>query len=59
MEHCLGCVARLVRILLGPGSMASSKLEKGVDLVVLGVHLSPRCDGLRCWPSSRKVARLA
>ncbi len=55
MEHCLGCVARLVRILLGTDSLASNKLEYGSELVVLGVRVGPRTSGLRCWPSQCKV----
>ena len=57
MEHCLGCVARLVRILLGPGSLADHKMVWGSSLVALGVFISPRADGLHCWPSADKVKK--
>ena len=37
MEHALHCVARFVRVLLGPTSVAAKKLACGRELDVLGV----------------------
>ena len=39
MEHALSCLARLIRILLGPLAVADKKLECGHGLVVLGVRV--------------------
>ena len=58
MDHALSCVARLVRLLLGPSSIANAKLEAAPELVVLGVYLIPSRRGLECWPSAEKVAAL-
>jgi hypothetical protein len=39
MEHALSCLARLIRILLGPSAVADKKLECGHELIVLGVSV--------------------
>jgi hypothetical protein len=37
MEHALRCLARLIRVLLGPSAVANKKLAFGKRLDVLGV----------------------
>ena len=46
MQHALECVARLVRILLGPTAVAEEKLACGMRLDVLGVR---KCALERKW----------
>jgi len=38
MEHALQCLARLIRLLLGPTAVAADKLACGKKLDVLGVR---------------------
>ena len=50
MKHALQCLARLIRVLLGPTAVADEKLAYGKSLDVLGVSmmlLGPAsvCDG--------------
>lgn len=40
MEHAMQCVARVLRVLMGPSSVASDKVSCGRSLIVLGVELS-------------------
>jgi hypothetical protein len=40
MEHALDCLARLLRLILGPGAAAPDKLEFGEELVILGVRFA-------------------
>lgn len=37
MEHALQCLARLIRVLLGPTAVADKKLACGKCLDILGV----------------------
>ena len=37
VEHGLECFVRLVRALLGPTAIADSKVESGIELVILGI----------------------
>ena len=46
-EHAMGCMARLVRALLGESSVADRMLEFGSALTVLGIRVSPSSDGAR------------
>ncbi len=58
MEHALQCLARLIRVLLGPTAVANKKLACGVSLDVLGVRrwFSTCCARLlRC--SGRWISR--
>ena len=55
MQQCLACFARLVRVLLGPTSIADAKLGCGKELCILGVDLSLSWRGYQCRPSSDKV----
>lgn len=51
------CFARLVRILLGPDSVAVQKLACGLQLEVLGILISIDENGFRCEPAPRKVKK--
>ena len=48
LEHAAKCLLRLVRLLLGPASVADHKVGWGTHLVVLGVEVSLRIDGYTC-----------
>ena len=37
VEHALSCFVRLVRAILGPGSVSDEKIEFGRQLVILGI----------------------
>ncbi len=41
MSHSMQIFARLVRLLLGETAIAEHKLECGLELVILGVKVSP------------------
>ena len=56
-EHAMYCFARLVRILLGPTSVAPTKLSFGMPLEILGLGIAVDVDGISCWPSPDKVAK--
>ena len=43
MQHALECVARLIRVLLGPTAVAEDKLACGMRLDVLGVRVARLC----------------
>ena len=45
MSHSMQIFARLVRLLLGETAIAEHKLECGLELVILGVKVSPAV----CW----------
>ena len=47
--------ARLLRAILGPGSIASNKLEWGQELVLLGICFAFSKQGIHCCPSEDKV----
>ena len=57
--HSMEVFARLVRAILGPGSIASGKLEWGNELVLLGVHFAFSGAGIHCAPSEDKVRKWA
>ena len=57
VAHAMGCFARLVRLLLGPSSIADRKLEYGATLVVLGVQVSPLEAGFRMLPAKAKALK--
>ena len=40
MQHALECIARLIRVLLGPTAVAEDKLACGMRLDVLGVRVA-------------------
>ena len=56
IEHCKMCVVRLVRALLGEGSIAQ-KYSSGLPLEVLGIVVDADCSGVSLWPSADKVAK--
>ena len=45
---------RLVRIWLGPDTIADGKLECGAKLCILGVHITLSHQGYKCKPSAGK-----
>ena len=55
LEHAMKSFARLIRVLLGPSSIAPKKLECGPSLVVLGVHIELMKSGYRCRPAREKA----
>lgn len=63
MKHGLECFARLMRILLGRGSLADRKMECAgctfatVELCVLGVDLTLSSAGFTCQPSVDKAKK--
>ena len=57
MGQAASCFARLVRVILGPGSIASSKVESGSLLRILGVDLELASKGFRCWPAQEKIQK--
>ena len=57
LEHAVGCLARLLRLLLGKGALAEQKLEWGAGLCVLGVELILGQQGYSCRPAPGKVRR--
>ena len=60
MEHAMRCIARLIRLLLGPTAVAEKKLACGKSLGILGVrHLTCSFDSLqaRARTQSHKSVR--
>eukprot|EP00973_Karenia_brevis_P046227 6409325-Karenia_brevis.AAC.1 len=57
MKHAAECFTRLVRALLGPGSIAQKKVEWGGSLVVLGVLINMSENGFCLRPAPGKVRR--
>ena len=57
MQHGLQCLARLVRLFLGPDAMAVAKMACGPALSILGVDVELSERGFRCSPTRDKVAR--
>ena len=57
MEHALQCLARLIRLLLGPTAVADKKLACGTRLDVLGVDIKMSKKGFKCRPKKNKVRR--
>ena len=57
LAHALDCLARLVRLLLGPTAIAEAKLEIGTSLCVLGVDLEMARSGFKFRPARRKVVQ--
>ena len=55
--HALHCVARLVRCMLGREAIAPAKTGWGLQLQVLGLHVSADGQGFSCAPSSDKVVK--
>jgi len=51
------CFARVVRAVLGDGSLAARKLEHGESLVILGVEVHMSVDSYMLRPSRDKVAK--
>ena len=58
LEHALGCLARLVRVLLGKDAIADRKLECGLTLVVLGVHVVLDKDSFKLLPAREKAEKV-
>ena len=57
MEHGLQCLARLIRILLGPSAVADGKMACGKSLDILGIDIRLSRKGFKCTPQSRKVQK--
>ena len=55
--HCRDCVVRLVKALLGPGSVAPHKVMSGLPLEVLGVVVEADEAGAAFWPSENKIVK--
>ena len=55
--HCRDCVVRLVKALLGAGSVSAKKVCSGLPLEVLGVSIDADTCGAVFWPSEAKVAK--
>ena len=55
VAHGMAVFARLVRAILGPGSIASNKLEWGRMLVLLGISFAFSAQGIHCCPSEDKI----
>ena len=51
MEHALQCLARLIRLLLGPTAVADKKLACGTRLDVLGVDIKMSKKDFKCRPN--------
>ena len=49
------CFARLVRLLLGKAAIAADKLEHGLSLCILGIHVDMSPKGFSLMPSKSKV----
>ena len=56
-EHALGCIARLVRCILGPSAIAEDKVAVGMPMVVLGLQVRADHGGFSCFPSPDKVKK--
>lgn len=57
MEHAKLCLARLVRLILGPSAIAEKKLEHGTKLVILGIEVDVSDQGFRRTPAPEKVEK--
>ena len=57
LEHGLGCLVRLIRLLLGASAVADSKVGFGKKIVLLGVQVEAGKHGYKCKPSADKVAK--
>ena len=57
VEHSLSCLVRLIRLLLGPTSVADSKVECGSRLIILGVDIKAGKEKYTCMPSAEKVKK--
>ena len=57
MEHALQCLARLIRVLLGPTAVANDKLACGKKLDVLGVDIKMSSRGYKCRPKKKKAKK--
>ena len=56
-EHTMASLARLVRLLLGPGAVSDKKLECGDELEILGLHVSFSLSGINLFPAPKKVRK--
>ena len=54
MAHGVQCFARLVRTILGPGSIAEAKVESGDSLVILGIEVRMNAAGIAFRPNRDK-----
>lgn len=57
MKHALECLGRLVCLVMGKTAIAAKKLEAGIALVVLGLHISISDAGFRLLPADKKVQK--
>ena len=57
LQHGLGCLVRLLRVLLGASAVADNKVACGKSLVLLGIHVKAGVHGYECKPSADKVAK--
>ena len=57
VEHALGCLVRLLKLLLGQSAVADAKVEAGRHLVILGVGVKVSKKGCTCRPAPEKVVK--
>ena len=57
VAHTTACIARLVRAMLGPSSIADRKCEHGLPLVILGLSVNCDARGLTLFPARDKVEK--
>lgn len=55
LEHAVGCVVRVIRLLLGCEAVANHKVGFGPNLVILGVELRLHTWGFSCRPAAKKI----
>ena len=55
MQHAMGCITRIIRLLMGPTSVEDRKVECGRELVILGVSCIPSAEGMSFFPDKAKV----
>jgi len=53
-KRAMSCIARMIRLLMGPGSVEDRKLECGKELVVLGVNCVPSEKGMSFFSARGK-----
>jgi len=58
MEHAVGCVCRVIKLLLGKGAVANHKVDFGPSLVILGVQMRLHVHGFSCRPAPKKAAKI-
>ena len=57
VDHSLGCLVRLLRLLLGCSAVADAKVGCGSKLLILGVDVVVRKKGCTCRPAAEKIVK--